>query len=126
MTKASKGFPQVTFTSTVGLEDEGPFTTFKEALENFCRRIREEKMGLQVLETACWITRRSPYGTEAPLCFYNARDFGYQTGLLAGTNGQFQHDAAEPDPELVSQLYFAASMAGGDAQEFIERRMSAA
>ncbi len=110
----------VTFTSTVALKDEGPFLTFKEALENFMRRMRADcPRSLQAIETACWI-RRTSNGVEYPLCFYNARDFGFKTGLLHG-NSEFNPNAPEPSAVLVSDLYAAALGMGGDADFFIRR-----
>jgi hypothetical protein len=109
----------VTFTSTVCLKDEGPFSTFKEALANFINRMKTEPgaRSVQLTETACWIQRNSN-GTQIPLGFYDVRDFGFAMGML-GEGAVPNPEAAEPDPVLVADLYSVA-LNIGTAQRFIE------
>ena len=110
----------VSFISTVGLADEGPFTTFKDALDNFIKRMKaliEGCTALSVIEQACWIERESN-GARIPLGFYDARDFGFKVGLL-NDESVFQPDVAEPDQILVSDVYTAV-VAVGSAGLFIE------
>lgn len=123
MTNATASQSEARFTSTVCLNDEGPFPTFKEALANFIHRMKNEPgvHSLQLLETACWIQRDSN-GTQVPLMFYDARDFGYATGLL-GDGAKIILDAPEPDSVLLADLYAAAAL--GIAEQFIERLKAA-
>ena len=100
------------------MQDEGPFDTFKAAVENFMRRLKAEPLPIQLLEGACWI-ERSSNGGKSPLLFYDVRDFAYKTGLFVG-EGTFNPEAPEPDPVLVAGLYHAAFVAGGDAGRFLD------
>ncbi len=110
-----------TFTSTVGLKDEGPFPSFKEALKNFIERLKTDPSAksLQIVETACWITRNGE-NTPIPLGFYDCRDFGYRVGLLTGEDSSFVDGASEPEASLVYELYQACALGLGDAEDFIE------
>ncbi len=113
----------VTYMSSVSMQDEGPFSSFKEALENFMDRMKKmigEGTSMQVVETACWIERRGN-GARAPLMFYSAKDFGYKVGLLQGTDCSFVAEAQEPDPVLVADLFAMSAQFGGNPFEFIDR-----
>ena len=114
---------RITYTSTISLNDEGPFYTFKDALANFIERARDVR-SKQILETACWIQRD---GDVRPiyLGLYDVRDFGFYTRLLKGDGkAEFQPDVPEPDPDLVAAL-FLASAPTGSAERFIELLVAA-
>ncbi len=117
MSSTSPAAAATTFISTVGLKDEGPFPTFKEALNDFITRMKAQPLPLQIVETACWIQRNSN-GTQIPLSFYDARDFGFKQGLLV-KESEFQPEAPEPDPVLVADLY-SVSVNLGSAEQWIK------
>jgi|CXWL01.1.fsa_nt_gi hypothetical protein len=110
-----------TYISTVALADEGPFTSFKEALKNFIGRMKDDQnvRSLQIIETACWITRIGE-NTSIALSFYDCRDFGYRVGLLRGEDASFNEEGSEPEASLVYELYIACAIGKGDAEDFIE------
>lgn len=115
--KTSYGQP-ATYVSTVGLVDEGPFTSFKDAVQNFFGRIRAMNgLSWQILETACWIERKSN-GVKSPLSFYDIRDFSMEVGILED-GSVFNANATEPDPVLLADLYVYA-MCAGSALPFIQ------
>lgn len=128
MTATANPGPKASFTSTVALEEEGPFPTFSEALKNFMTRIKDgvdnRRFGFQILETACWIQRNSPYGSQVPISFYDARDLGYHVGLLrqAGDGFEFDEAGKEPDAALVEAIC-EQTMHFGNAFDFMDRLM---
>jgi hypothetical protein len=75
-----------TYTSVVGLKDSKPFLTFKEALADFYKRINgmADNHGIcpQILETACWINRKTQGSPDIPMGFYDVRDFSHELGLV--------------------------------------------
>lgn len=116
--------PTVSYISSAFMENAGPFPTFSAALRDFIERVKkvvsEKGASLMMLEQGSWIERRNNVGGKMTIGFYDARDFGYATGLLAGRECEFQDGVAEPDPGLVSDLYTAV-MATGTGETFINR-----
>lgn len=101
----------VTYISCVALEDSKPFATFKDALEDFISRMKRlVKPGTSrmVLETACWIQRKDPENGSGVLYFYNVKDLGFRVGLLEN-NSQLVKNAKEPDPILLSRIFYSMS-----------------
>lgn len=80
------------------LEEPQDYTTFKEAVKAFLRRVSKDiKDGLawQILEEACWI---EPMGGDMPpIMFYTARDIAAELGWTdewgLGTGKNSQKDA---------------------------------
>lgn len=116
----------VTFLSVVGLENEGPFASFKEACADMFKRIdaivQAGSMSYMMLETCCWLERIAPDGTKkAPLLFYDTRDFCHKVGLLAPKDApKSQQDVPEPSAMLVDRLFDASMFGFGNAEAFIE------
>src|SRR3989344_4718034 len=109
---------KTSFVSTVALNDEGPFATFKEALTNFIERMRKlvsEGTSLQIVETCCFITAKH-YRGEIPMLFYDVRDFAHQVGLMR--DGKLVPDAPEPDASVIGKI-FAVSMIMGEAEMLV-------
>ncbi len=113
----------ISFTSTVALQDAGPFPTFKQAFADFIQRMKTDPRtrSMQIVETACWIQRNDPANPTLPLGFYDTRDFGYRVGLLTGEDAQLNESAPEPDRHLIDELYFANTAGFGSAERFIYR-----
>lgn len=87
------------FQVLVSLNELGTFESFNEAFKLFWKKIREvvrEKgASYQWLETSNFIVLKKG-DIEHPVGFYDAKDFAYEIGLLAG-NGEIQENANEPD-----------------------------
>ena len=85
MSTPAQATPAAVFKSTVAFVDEGPFPTFKEALNNFVTRIKAARdadtINLQVLETMCWIERISD-DIDSPLMYHNVIRFAIATNLM--------------------------------------------
>jgi hypothetical protein len=102
------------FTSVVAGLKNGPVKTFTDAFVNFFPRVIEAAkrgMSLQTLETNSWIEGEVD-GRKIPLSFYDARDFAYMVGILAG-RGELQNPLPNVDPSEVRLAFFTAYTAGG-------------
>ena len=94
------------FTSAISAEKEGPFSSFAEAFANFwprAQRMISEGTSLQALETGCWIEGDFD-GRKMLLMFYEARDLGYDLGLLVG-EGELQNPPPEINPPVVEAAF---------------------
>lgn len=109
------------YRATVALDEDGPFQTITEALENFLSRIHkiviDRGLSLQVLETTCWITNEN---APMPLYFYSAKEFALKIGLLTNDPFCLHNDISEP-PKIVTNALFASITDDGQAYEFIEK-----
>ena len=123
---ASSATPTMTFISTVEWNDEGPFSTFKEALANFMLRMRKlvnDGTSMQAIETLCYVELKCGEH-QVPLFFYDVRDFAHQVGLMK--DGQLVPDAPEPDASVIGKI-FAVSMIMGEAEMLVrdtERKLA--
>ncbi len=85
----------------VGEDQQGPFEGFAEAFKVFFEgviRMVEEGTSWQVLETYCWVefTGEIRGGSiRFPIMWYDARDLGYDLGLLQG-----EGKLVDPLPEI--------------------------
>ncbi len=124
--KTAPAVPQMSFVSCVQWNDEGPFSTFKDALANFMPRMRklvQDGTSLQVIETLCYIELKSGEH-QVPLFFYDVRDFAHQAGLMK--DGQLVEDAPEPDAGAIGKV-FAVSLLMGEAEMLVrdtERKLA--
>lgn len=122
-TTALTSAPYISYVSVAFMKNSEPFPTFKEALKDFIERMKKELekgASLMMFEAGSWIERRNSLGSQSVIYFYDAKDFGYATGLLAGDTCEFVPDAPEPDPTLISDLYTSV-MASGTGENFINR-----
>jgi hypothetical protein len=95
-----------TFQVTIGLKEIGEFSKFTDAFKLFYSKIIEQiKQGTnaQFLETSNFIVYQRKGFTMA-MGFYDARDFAYDIGLLAG-RGEIQNNTEEPSNEVIENAY---------------------
>jgi hypothetical protein len=95
------------FISTVAMKDSEPFPTFREALTDFTTRIKtlneQNQLGLQMLETACWLVMERNNMKSAPVDFYAVRDFSHQIGMMDNKGDVL--DASEPSDHALLRLF---------------------
>ncbi|MES2006592.1 MAG: hypothetical protein V4436_00620 [Patescibacteria group bacterium] len=99
------------FISTVALNNAGPFPTFKEAVGDFMRRMKEmvgEGTSKQVLESACFITMKNGDRSSLPVDFYAVRDFAHEVGLTDKASEPIA-DAPEPSGTNLRQIFIISS-----------------
>lgn len=93
------------FKILINMEDAGEYASFNAAFTKFFEEVRktmEAGTSFQVLETANFIVFCKDSKPTGVMGFYDARDFAYETGLLAG-EGVLQKNAPEPTLEKVEQ-----------------------
>jgi hypothetical protein len=111
------------FASVVAGFRNGPFRTFPEAFVNFFPRVLaliEAGRRLEDLDTTSWIEGKFD-GRRMLLSLYDARDFAYMVGILAGS-GELQNPLPEIDPIEVRHMFLTYAMvtvmaAQGEAQQ---------
>jgi hypothetical protein len=106
------------FQVKVGMEDLGEFPKFIDAFKLFYSKVLEEvKRGasLQWLETSNFLVYQGE-GFVQPMDFYDARDFAYTIGLLAG-EGEIQDGVEEPATETIEATY------AGVAKEYLKSQL---
>jgi hypothetical protein len=98
------------FEVLVSLKKVGEFDTFVQAFRVFFAKIKEtlaQGTSLQVFETANFITLIRGNGQKFPMDFYQARDFAYEIGLLAG-DGELQENVKEPPLDVILSAFLEA------------------
>ncbi len=98
------------FKVIVGLADVGIYDTFVEAYKILHGKIKEllaSGTSWQMLDTTNFIEFTTGDGKKFPMDFYQARDFAYRIGLLAG-EGELQDNATEPSDDAVEVAFRSA------------------
>lgn len=93
------------FKVKVGCENRGDFEKFVDAFSLFFTEVVEQvDSGTTVgwLEATNFIVYTAP-GKEIPMNFYQARDFAYDIGLLAG-KGELQNINEPPEAVIESRF----------------------
>lgn len=112
------------FRVVVAFEDVGQFDDFVSAFRLFYEKVKEmvrAGSSWQVLETMCFIVYVGK-DHRIPMGFYDARDFAYSIGLLAG-NGELQ-DIAPPAEGLVEATFLGVAAHEIDEQlQFVLKQL---
>lgn len=113
------------FRVIVGLEDICDRDTFVEAFRVFFDKIKEmieAGTSWQALETTnfiVFISQDEDGKTRSiQMNFYQARDFAYEIGLMAG-KGELQESVEEPPPDVI-QRAFSKALGEHVKGEFVE------
>ena len=106
------------FQVLVGMENLGEFPKFTEAFKLFYTKVVEEikrDTSHQWLETANFLVYQGE-GFTQPMGFYDARDFAYDIGLLAG-EGELQEGVEEPTQTAIETAY------AGVAKQYLKSQL---
>jgi len=96
------------FRVLVGLRDIGASEKFTDAFRMFWEAVKRMVNGgtsMQMLETSNFLVYEKADGGKIPMTFYEARDFAYDLGLLAG-HGELQN-IEEPSLNAIEAGFIA-------------------